>query len=72
MKDLIAALTILMGYAENDNSHCPTHCEHDILLVSPEIDHEKVSDSDKEKLKKLGFFVSKEFNCFGSFRFGSA
>ena len=50
----------------------PQHCEHDILLIMG-VDPEKVSDEDKEKLYKLGFFVSEEFDhCFGSFRFGSA
>jgi len=73
MKDLIAALTILMGYLDDDNNRCPTHCEHDILIVQY-VDPEKVSDEDKEKLDKLGFFVCYEFDprgCYASYRFGS-
>ena len=57
----------------NDDNRCPTHCEHDILIVQY-VDPEKVSDEDKEKLDKLGFFVCYEFDprgCYASYRFGS-
>lgn len=53
----------------------PTHCEHDILYINPEISPDTVSDDDKTKLNGLGFFhggpddVGEE--CFYSFRFGS-
>lgn len=67
MKDLIAALTILLKYG---NPEYPCHCEHDALFVA--IDPDKVSKKDKARLDKLGFFVSEEFDGgFTSFRFGS-
>lgn len=68
MKDLIEALTILLKYGNPRN---PTHCEHDELTICG-IDPKKVSDEDKKKLDKLGFFESESDECFKSFRFGSA
>jgi len=70
MKDLIEALTILLKYG---NPSHPTHCEHDEMLICG-IDPKDVSDEDKERLDKLGFFVSKEYGDeqFKSFRYGSA
>ena len=70
MDDLIKALTILRKYTK-PNEHSPTHCEHDILLVM-DIEQEKVSAADTATLKDLGFFWSGEYDCWGSFRFGSA
>jgi hypothetical protein len=70
MKDLIEALTILLKYG---NPSHPTHCEHDELLICG-IDPKEVSEEDKAKLDKLGFFVSTEYGDeqFKSFRYGSA
>jgi hypothetical protein len=70
MKDLIEALTILLKYG---NPIHPTHCEHDELLICG-IDPKDVSEEDKAKLDKLGFFVSTEYGDeqFKSFRYGSA
>jgi len=68
MEDLIKALQIFLKYGNPNN---PTHCEHDILLICG-INVEDVSDEDKKELKELGFFVTSEFDCFGSFRYGSA
>lgn len=67
---LIEALQILRKYGNPDR---PTHCEHDILTICG-IEPEKVSDEDKEKLNKLGFFVGDEYGeeAFHSFRYGSA
>jgi hypothetical protein len=69
MSDLIEALQILLKYG---NPKFPTHCEHDVLNVMG-IPPADVSEEDKEKLEKLGFFVSVgyEEECFRSFRFGS-
>ena len=66
MDDLIKALQILRKYG---NPTYPTHCEHDVLQVC--IEPDKVSDSDKEELDKLGFFVDEETDSFQSFKFGN-
>lgn len=68
MKKLIKALKIFLKYG---NPEWPTHCEHDQLTICG-IDTESVSKEDKKKLKKLGFFVSKEDDAFISFKYGSA
>lgn len=67
MSNLIKALTILLKYGD---PKFPTHCEHDVLLV-PGIEVSAVSAEDVEALDGLGFFISEEFGCFASFRFGS-
>ena len=67
MKDLIKALQILLKY---DDTDYPTGCEHDILRVY--VDPVKVSHADKLELAKLGFNEDTEFDCFSSFKFGSA
>jgi len=66
MSDLIKALQIFIKYGD---PYAPTHCEHDVLTVC--INPEDVSEQDKLELDKLGFFVG-EYDCFQSFRFGSA
>ncbi len=66
MEDLIKALTILLKYG---NPRRPTHCEHDELTISSEIDPRKVSEEDLEELGDLGFKVEGDYFC--SFRFGS-
>ncbi len=70
MNDLIEALQIFSKYG---NSTFPTHCEHDVLFISPEISPILVSDEDINKLEELGFFVSVEYGeeLFKSYRFGS-
>lgn len=70
MKDLIEALHILLKYGNPRN---PTHCEHDILTIVG-IEPKNVSEEDKEKLEKLGFFVGNEYGdeAFHSYRYGSA
>ena len=67
MKDLIAALEILLKYG---NPEYPTHCEHDVLIVM--VDPKLVSKEDIELLDKLGFIPDTDGGCFKSFRFGSA
>lgn len=67
MDKLIEALQIFLKY---DNPYSPTHCEHDVLRVS--IEPNLVSVDDKEKLEELGFFIDEEFDCFKSYKFGSA
>jgi hypothetical protein len=68
VKDLIEALTIFLKYSDYKY---PTHCEHDVLLVTC-VDVEKVSAEDLGRLDELGFFVSEEYECLASFRFGSS
>ena len=68
MEDLIKALQIFLKYG---NPQYPTNCSHNTLIIY-NIDPNDVSMEDKEKLDELGFFVSEEYNCFTSFRFGSA
>ena len=74
MDKLIEALQIFLKYG---NPLYPTHCEHDTLYICG-IDPKVVSEEDKKRLAKLGFFVKgeeddeDEGNSFMSFRFGSA
>lgn len=70
MSDLIEALQIFLKYG---NPHNPTHCEHDVMLISG-IEPLAVSEPDKARLKDLGFYVSREFGDegFQSYRYGSA
>jgi hypothetical protein len=68
MSKLLEALTIFLKY---DNPSRPTHCSHEMMCVM--IDPAIVSDKDKAKLDKLGFFVGTEYpDVFCSFRYGSA
>lgn len=68
MDKLIQALQIFMKYK---NEAHPTHCEHDIMMVV-DISKEEVSNEDKTKLDELGFHWNKEYDCWASYRFGSA
>lgn len=68
MKDLIEALQIFSKYTD---TKYPTHCEHDILLIM-EIEEDSVTKEDAKLLDELGFFWSEEYDCWASFRFGSA
>ena len=69
MKDLIEALQIFLKYANDD--YKPVHCEHDQLYIGCDIELDKVSKADIEKLDELGFFWDDESEGFISFRFGS-
>jgi len=68
MKDLIKALQI---FAKYQNVKWPTHCEHDILMIM-DIAKDEPSEEDIKALDELSFFWSKEYDCWASFRFGSA
>jgi len=70
MEDLIKALQILLKYGNPRN---PTHCEHDIMYISNEIDPNDVSLEDKEKLSDLGFSSGDQDGefVFYSYRYGS-
>lgn len=69
MKDLIEALSILMKYQKAD-TYAPTHCEHDVLLVMAV--PQELPKEETERLDALGFIWMGEYDCWGSFRFGSA
>lgn len=71
MNDLIEALQIFAKYLEEKNGHCPTHCEHDVFMVV-DIEEDALSPEDAKRLDELGFHWSGEYDCFCSFRFGSA
>lgn len=67
LSKLIEALQIFLKYGD---IKYPTHCEHDVMTVC--VDPKKVSDEDKAKLDKLGFFVDNSEDCFKSYKYGSA
>lgn len=68
MEDLIKALTILSKYTKE---RCPTHCEHDVLMVRVD-DPESVSEEDADALSELSFDWDDYYEAFVSYRFGSA
>lgn len=65
MDDLIEAFKIFRKYT---NKQFPVWCCHDELHVA--VSPEDVSDEDKDKLEKLGFYVNEDTDDFYSFRFG--
>jgi hypothetical protein len=68
MEDLIAALLIFSKYR---NERCPTHCEHDILMIMG-IEEDELSVEHATKVEELGFHWSSEYACWTSYRFGSS
>ena len=66
MDDLIEALTIFKKHMPNVG--WPTNCEHDVLLVVCKKD---IPKKDAKRLEELGFLWMDEYDCWGSFRFGS-
>jgi hypothetical protein len=68
MNDLIKALQIFAKYTD---TKYPTHCEHDIMMIM-DIEQNEITVEDELVLGKLGFIWSDEYDCFISFRFGSA
>lgn len=69
MKDLLEALQIFLKYG---NPYAPLNCCHDLLYV--DINPDKVSKEDKDKLEKLGFCDGEKEDLEGgfiSYRFGS-
>ncbi len=70
MKDLIEALTIFMKYT-GPEEHNPTHCEHDVLMVVG-VKKSEPSKADKKRLEELSFTWDDQYDCYTSFRFGSA
>jgi len=70
MDDLIMALGILRRYM-NEDTHAPTHCEHDELRVYVGVSPDNMEESDVSMLDDLGFHWDDEFESWLSYRFGS-
>ncbi len=68
MKKLIEALNIFLKYNDLDY---PTHCTNDIMMIMG-INQYDINIDDIEKLKELGFNWDYEYECYASFRYGSA
>ena len=68
MKNLIKALIIFLKY---NDCNSPTHCEHDVLMIMG-VTQDEVSQEDKDELDTLGFFWNDEYDCWASYRYGSA
>lgn len=66
MDDLIEALVLLRNYGSPE---LPTNCGHDVLYVN--VDASLVSEEDKARLDRLGFFPCSEGGGFMSYKFGS-
>lgn len=65
---MIEALTIFAKYAD---PYSPTNCEHDVLMVIG-VDVAAVSAEDQARLDELGFHWSNGYDCWVSYRYGSA
>jgi hypothetical protein len=70
VKDLIEALNIFSKYTDTD-TEWPTNCSHDWLGIM-QVRRDQPSEAEVNRLDELGFLWSDEFDCWGSFRFGSA
>ncbi len=68
MNELITALQIFAKYSD---SSYPTHCEHDVLMIT-DISEQQMATADVEAVQKLGFFWSEEYDSWVSYKFGSA
>lgn len=68
MEDLIKALQIFAKYSNERN---PTHCEHDILMVAG-VGEDEMSTEDVAALHDLSFDWDEGYDCWTSYRFGSA
>ena len=68
MQGLIDALNIFLKYK---NSDFPTHCEHDVMMIM-DIERDEVSSTDINTLENLGFWWDEQYDCFASYRYGSA
>lgn len=70
MNDLIKALQIFAKVDSVANNKWPTHCVHDVLMISA--DPADYSEEDLAELDRLGFFPNEELGGFMSYKFGSA
>jgi len=68
LSGLIEALQLFRKYKDVRR---PTHCEHDVLCVMG-VTQEEVSAEDAVTLDEMGFLWSEEYDCWISFRYGSA
>lgn len=67
MDELIKALQLMRTRA---NPASPFHCEHDVLTVC-DVDPTLFTPEEIAQLDEWGFFIG-EYDCFQSFKYGSA
>lgn len=67
MDDLIEALIIFKKHV--GDTRWPTNCEHDVFMV---LCPWGIPEADAKRLEELSFSWSSEFDCWVSYRFGSA
>jgi len=68
LSDLIKALQIFLKYRDVD---CPTHCEHDVMVISS-FTKDEISEEDRVALDKLGFHFSVTDGHWISYKYGKA
>lgn len=68
LSDLIKALQIFLKYRDTSE---PTHCEHDVMMISS-FTKDEISKEDQAALNKLGFSFSVGEGHWVSYKFGSA
>jgi hypothetical protein len=69
MKELAESLQIFLKYFED--CYAPTHCIHDLLILSAANVEHGMSEADSKRLEDLGWHWSDEYECWCSFRYGS-
>jgi len=62
-ENLLEALKILNKYIEDDETF--SYCDHDQMCFGP--NKEDLSKKDLEKLRKLGFWWSVNYDCWSCF-----
>lgn len=71
MDDLIEALTIINEYITDDYSKkFPTVCQYEIFLIPSIESFNGMKEEHVKRLQELDFFISEEFDCLASFRYG--
>lgn len=68
MKNLIEALQIFGKYTTTE---WPTNCCHDVLCIM-QVEKDQPTEDERARLHELGFFWSDEYDCWASFKYGSA
>ena len=68
MENLIAALQIFLRYTNVPEPPKPFYIE-DGYMIMYDISPDEVTDTDKQTLAELGFYIDKVENCFYSYRY---
>jgi len=68
MENLIAALQIFLRYTNIPPPPKPFYIR-DGFMVIYDISPDEVTDTDKQTLAELGFYIDKVENCFYSYRY---